>query len=203
MAVAGIVVPELRISSAIRRMRGEVVMAAFTSGTACRTDADVEARVAARSAGLGMARLAIEQAVGECCSQAFSRRAMIGREEEAAIHSVGQRTTRSEILQVHLQPGITELVGRVVAMAACGVTTPIVLIVLGCGVHLDSTVPMITIGVRGSVEQLVIGGWREAATCCGFLHAVADYADIMQTNACDRAMIDRHGGGVVRGAKRR
>lgn len=195
MLVGRIIIPERRIRAAIRWMGGECVMATFTAGTARCRDADVEARVAAWATigRLGVARLTIEQTVGEGRCQSFGGRAMVGRIEEAAIQRVGNRASGPEILKVYRHAGITELVGRVVAMAPCSIAAKIGGVVLGRRVHLDSAVPMIAIGLRGCVVQCVIRGCREVATAGSFLHAMAGYADIMQADIGHIAMDDRHG----------
>ena len=59
MDVSCIVIPELRIWSSARWVRSINVMTAFTADTAGRIDADVEARVAPGTTGLGVTRLAI------------------------------------------------------------------------------------------------------------------------------------------------
>ena len=82
------------------------------------------------------------------------------------------------------------------------VTTEVRGIVCGPGVHLDLAVPVITIGLRGSTEQRVIGGWREAAAGRTFLHTMAGHTDVMRTDTGDTAMIDRRGGRVVRRTQR-
>ena len=91
MVIRWIVVPKLRIWAAIRWVRSESVMTAFTADTTLRADADIEAWVAAGATigRLGVTRLAIEQAVREGRGQTFGGRAMIGWKKEAAIHSVG------------------------------------------------------------------------------------------------------------------
>lgn len=86
--VRTIVIPGKRLTETIRRMCGEVVMAAFTTVRAGRNNADIKAGIAAGSR-LGVTRLTIEQAVGECCSQAFGIGTVIPPLEVGAIQRVG------------------------------------------------------------------------------------------------------------------
>lgn len=159
-----VVIPGSSLTATIRRMRSKVVMAAFTAVGTGQSNADVEARVAAGATELSVTILAIKHSVGERSGQTFGRRAVTGRIEEAAINRVRHRAAGSaEIFQFHRQPGVAELVCRVVGVASRCITAEIAGVVLGGGVHCHITVPVITIGIVGIVEQGVIGRCREAA----------------------------------------
>ena len=165
------------------------VMTAFAAIAAGIYNADIEARVAARATCLGVTGLAVEHAVGECGRERFGRRAMVNWTEEAAIRCVRNcAAAPSEVLKIHCQTRVTQLMGAVIEMAACCITAPVGLVVLSCRVHLDTAVPMITIRVRGPVKGSVVGGCLEGAAACGLFHAVTDRAGVMQADIGNSAV---------------
>lgn len=95
--------------SAGRRMSSEIVVTSLTTGAALAIDPDIELRVAAGTAGLSMARLAVQHAVRECRGQPFGCGAMVGRQQERAVQGMDPTTatTRADIgFQCDWQTGI-------------------------------------------------------------------------------------------------
>ena len=169
-------------------------MTAFAAIAAGTCNADIETRIGSRAPRLGMTRLAIEHAIWKCRGYAFGCRAMVGRTEEAAIDCMWKRATAApEVLKIHCQTGVTQLMRRIIEMTSCGITAEVGLIVLGCGIHFDIAVPMITIRARGPVKGSVVGGCLEGATACGLFHAVTDRAGVMQADIGNSAVVNRSG----------
>ena len=79
---------------------------------------------------------------------------------------------------------------RIIEMTSCGIAAKISFIVLGTQVHLDITVPMITICIRGLVKQSVVGSWQEATAGCSFLHAVTYHAGVMKADIGNSAVVN-------------
>lgn len=74
------IIPVGRMSS-IHRVTG------FAAGAADTVDPDIETRIV--RSGFGVAGLAVEKAVGESGGLSLDGRSVVGREEEAAIHGMG------------------------------------------------------------------------------------------------------------------
>lgn len=65
-------------------------------------------------------------------------------------------------------------------MAACRVAAKVIRVVTRARIHIDQSVPMITYGISGLVEQQIVGGGRKTSPRIRFLHPVTNDTDKMQ-----------------------